>query len=256
MKTQKDSQSQRSVWGILAQTIKAILSVCVVAVLAATLFTSWPATGIAASFVSGSGNGSSPAGEATATAQPDYHVGLVVGHWGNDSGAVCPDSLGGYKEVDINYIVADLTQQYLRAYGVTVDLLKEFDDDLEGYESNALVSIHADTCERIEGHTSGFKIAETKANQRPEQATRLLRCLENRYAAVTGLSLDPDRITVDMTEYHAFDEIHPNTPAVIIETGYMNQDQYLLIKEPDRVARGIADGIMCYLKREPISPEE
>ncbi len=137
-----------------------------------------------------------------------------------------------------------------------VDLLKEFDGDLEGYESNALVSIHADTCERIEGHTSGFKIAETKANQRPEQATRLLRCLENRYAAATGLTLDSDRITIDMTEYHAFDEIHPNTPAVIIETGYMNQDQYLLTKEPAKVAQGIADGIICYLKREPISPEE
>ncbi|MBS1249741.1 MAG: hypothetical protein MAG431_01325 [Chloroflexi bacterium] len=253
MNTQKNAQTRQSSWKIVGQTIKAVFIVCFVAGLAATLFTSWPATGIAASFNKGSD--SAPIGEATPTPQPNYRVGLVVGHWGFDVGAVCPDSLGGHKEVDINYTVADLAQQYLRANGITVDLLKEFDSELEDYESNALISIHADTCEFIQGHTSGFKIAETSANQRPEQAARLLKCLENRYATATGLALDPDRITIDMTKYHAFDEIHPNTPAVIIETGYMNQDRDLLTEEPYKAARGIADGIMCYLKREPISSE-
>lgn len=253
MNTKKISESKQIFWIIIAQTIKTILTVCAVAGIVATLFTSWPATGIVESFTSGLGKGSSAPGEATPTVQPDYHVGLVVGHWGYDTGAVCPSSLGGHKEVDINYTVADLTQQYLRAYGVTVDLLKEFDDELEGYEANALISIHADTCEYIDGHTSGFKIAETSANQRPEEATRLLMCLENRYAAATNLTLDSNRITIDMTKYHAFGEIHPNTPAVIIETGYMNGNRVLLTENPAKVARGIADGIMCYLKREPIS---
>jgi N-acetylmuramoyl-L-alanine amidase len=56
-----------------------------------------------------------------------------------------------------------------------------------------------------------------------------------------------------MTSYHAFSEIDPNTPAVIIEAGYMNQDRELLTKDPARVARGITAGIMCYLNREEIS---
>jgi len=255
MNTQKDSQTKPFIWKIIGKTIQTLFVVCGVAALVATLFTSWPATGIASSFNSGRKEETPTDGQATATAQPNYHVGLVVGHWGNDSGAVCPSSLGGHKEVDINYTVADLTQQYLQAYGVTVDLLKEYDNKLENYQANALISIHADTCEFIEGHTSGFKVAETTSNQRPEQAARLLNCLENRYASVTNLHLDRDRITRDMTEYHAFAEINPNTPAVIIETGYMNQDQNLLVNEPHIVARGIANGIMCYLNKEPISTE-
>ena len=256
MNTQNNSQFRQSVWRIISQTLKALFAVCGAAVLMATLFTSWPAMGIAANLNSLGANRSASSGAATVTPRPSFHVGLVVGHWGHDSGAVCPTSLGGHKEVDINYVVADLTRQHLQAYGVTVDLLKEFDERLIGYEANALVSIHADTCEFIPGNDSGFKIAEAQSNQRPEEAARLLRCLENRYATATGLSLDRNRITIDMTEYHAFGEINPITPAVIIETGYMNQDQYLLVDDPFTVARGIADGIMCYLERQPISPEQ
>jgi N-acetylmuramoyl-L-alanine amidase len=58
-----------------------------------------------------------------------------------------------------------------------------------------------------------------------------------------------------MTSYHAFGEIDPNTPAVIIESGYMNQDRDLLTKNPSLVAEGITAGIMCYLNREEISPD-
>lgn len=222
----------------------------------ATLFTSWPATGIAANLHSLGNPGAGSPGAATTTPFPDFHVGIVVGHWDYDTGATCPDSLGGHREVDINYTIADLVRQYLQAYGVTVDLLKEFDERLEGYEVNALVSIHADTCEYLQGHTTGFKIAEAQSNQRPEQAARLLKCLENRYNTATQLPLDRNRITRDMTEYHAFGEISPITPAVIIETGYMNYDQYILIDDPFSSARGIAEGIMCYLERQPITPEQ
>ncbi|MEA2007740.1 MAG: N-acetylmuramoyl-L-alanine amidase [Chloroflexota bacterium] len=256
MNTEKNSLFRQKAWNVISQTLTTLIAVCGVGMLMATLFTSWPATGIAANLNSLGGGGANSPASATTTPHPNFRVGLVAGHWGYDTGAVCPDSLGGYREVDINYTIADLTRQQLQAYGVTVDLLKEFDDRLQGYEANALVSIHADTCEFLQGHTSGFKIAETQSNQRPEQAARLLKCLENRYAAATGLFLDINRVTIDMTEYHAFSEINPITPAVIIETGYMNQDQNLLIGDPYKIARGIADGIMCYLERQPISPEQ
>lgn len=157
-------------------------------------------------------------------------------------------------EVDINYTIADLTRQYLQSEGVQVDLLKEFDDHLDGYQSNALISIHADTCEYIPDLGTGYKIAEAADNKRPEQAARLMACLKNRYGQATGLRYD-HRITADMTSYHAFGEVNPNTPAVIIETGYLNQDRDLLTKNPALVARGLTAGIMCYLNREEISPE-
>ena len=55
-----------------------------------------------------------------------------------------------------------------------------------------------------------------------------------------------------MTEYQTFREVHSQTPAVIIETGFMYLDRDILAKEPEKVARGIADGILCYVNNEPI----
>jgi N-acetylmuramoyl-L-alanine amidase len=254
MKHKLDSNGSQPQEGLMAKTLRGLLNVLLAAILSATLFTALPATGIGLGsplFQSGQISGVD-SGETT----PDvsYRVGLVVGHWGNDTGAICPESLGGYLEVDINYTVADLTRQYLQSEGVDVDLLKEFDDYLDGYLGNALISIHADTCEYIPDFGTGFKTAEAVDNKRPEQAARLMACIKNRYGTATGLRYD-HRITPDMTSYHAFGEVDQNTPAVIIETGFMNQDRDLLTKNPSLVARGITAGIMCYLNREEISPE-
>ena len=254
MKIQYDPNEKQPQSRLLKKTLKGFLNVSLVAVITATLFTALPATGIGLKsplFQPGQNNGESFGSE---TPVVTLRVGLVVGHWGNDVGAICPESLGGYREVDINYTIADLTRQYLQAEGVEVDLLKEFDEYLKGYEGDALISIHADTCEYIPELGTGFKIAEAVDNKRPEQAARLMACINNRYGTATGLRYD-HRITPDMTSYHAFGEVDPNTPAVIIETGYMNQDRELLTKYPSRVARGITAGIMCYLNREEISPE-
>ena len=254
MKQELDSNGSQPQAGLMAKTLKGFLNVSLVAILSATLFTALPATGIGINSLlfQPSSSGGGPTGDNTP--EVIYKVGLVVGHWGNDTGAICSESLGGFQEVNINYTVADLTRQYLQSEGVEVDLLKEFDDHLEGYLSNALISIHADTCEYIPELGTGFKIAEAADNKRPEQAARLMACLQNRYGTVTSLRYD-HRITPDMTSYHAFSEVDPNTPAVIIETGFMNQDRELLTKDPASVARGITAGIMCYLNREEISPD-
>lgn len=256
MKSQNDPNGRQPANKMVSKTTKGILNVLLAAILSATLFTALPATGIglnSSPFQSLTGSGESAS---AATPQVSLHVGLVVGHWGHgdDVGAVCSESLGGYKEVDLNYTIADLTRQYLEAEGVQVDMLKEFDPHLDGYISNALVSVHADTCEYIPELGTGFKIAEAADNKRPEQAARLMACLKNRYAEATGLRYD-HRITDDMTSYHAFGEVDPNTPAVIIETGYMNQDRDLLTQNPALVARGITAGIMCFLNREVIDLE-
>ena len=42
-------------------------------------------------------------------------IGIVAGHSGNDSGAVCSDALGGYREVDINQTIANLVKDNLVA---------------------------------------------------------------------------------------------------------------------------------------------
>ncbi len=185
-----------------------------------------------------------------ATALSQLALGIVAGHWNNDSGAVCSD---GLREVDINLHIATLVQKLLVENGYRADLLNEFDPRLNAYKAAALVSIHADSCDYVNNQATGFKVASALASPRPERASRLAACLSNRYALATGLSLHSTSITVDMTSYHAFDEIDENTPAVIIETGFMNLDRQFLTQTPELAAQGIFNGILCFMRNESIS---
>jgi hypothetical protein len=55
-----------------------------------------------------------------------------------------------------------------------------------------------------------------------------------------------------MTDYHTFREIHPLTPAAIVELGFMRADREQLANQQDLLARGIVEGILCFL--EPDNP--
>lgn len=178
------------------------------------------------------------------------HVGIVAGHWGNDTGAVCPD---GLREVDINLDVAQRVVYILQALGYQTDLLEEMDPRLEGYQADALVSIHADSCTPFPDATppaSGFKVASVEDSMVPEAEERLVACIAQRYAARTGMYFHANSITYDMTRYHTFYEIDDDTPAAIIETGFMFQDRDILTQRADLVAQGIADGIICFVEGE------
>jgi N-acetylmuramoyl-L-alanine amidase len=166
-------------------------------------------------------------------------VGLMAGHAGNDSGAVCP---GGLTEAEVNLDVAQRTAERLRAQGIRVEILEEYDARLRGYRADALVSIHADSCSVV--HT-GFKVAHQEGAS--EASQRLTECLWEKYEAATGLARHLQTITPDMTRYHAFNRIAVNTPSAIIELGFLNADGALLTQEPGRAAQGVADGIICFL---------
>jgi len=233
--------------------------VLVVAIVIATLFTAWTEPGLLPGGLSEKLTNAllfqkaTPAeGTITATPRTAPRIGIVAGHSGNDSGAVCSDALGGTREVDINLNVASLVREKLVAQGYDVDLLAEFDPRLSNYRAQALVSIHADSCEYINDSASGFKVAESISTQYHDQAQRLTSCLKNRYAEITGLRFHSESVTGDMTNYHAFSEINPNTPAAIIETGFMNLDHQILTEKPDLVAEGITSGILCYIRNESV----
>jgi len=172
-------------------------------------------------------------------------VGIIAGHSGYDSGAVCPD---GLQEVAINSDIAQRVVSALQSYGWQVDLLQEFDVRLNAYLADALVSIHADSC-GFAGKT-GFKVARAEASYVPEPEDRLVQCLSVRYAQQTGLPFDAHTITYDMTRYHAYYEVNPATPAAIIEVGFMLDDRELLTQRPDLVAQGIANGIVCFIEAQ------
>jgi N-acetylmuramoyl-L-alanine amidase len=222
----------------------------------ATLFTAFPEPGVIPGGASDDPNLLQASGDLTGlntpSPRPIPRIGLVAGHSGNDSGAVCPEALGGIREVDINLNIAALVRQSLLDLGYEVDLLAEFDSRLNGYQATALISIHADSCDYYEGAT-GFKVAAAKSTLYPEQAGRLTNCLQTRYAQATNLQLHPNTITEDMTDYHAFGEIFSLTPAAIIEVGFMNLDRQILTQQPDLIAAGITSGILCYVRNEDVN---
>ncbi|MEA3351470.1 MAG: N-acetylmuramoyl-L-alanine amidase [Chloroflexota bacterium] len=238
-------------------TIKSIASVVGMAIIVATLFTAAIPEELFSSDFSArlaeaiQSQDESLDGWPTATPRPKPRIGIVAGHWGDtqDPGAVCPD---GLTELSINQKVAALVQNDLVAKGFDVKVLKEFDQRLEGYRALALVSIHADSCDYINDQATGFKVSASKHNPRPERTARMVNCIRSRYAQATGLDEHPG-ITADMSDYHAFGEINAETPAVIIETGFMNLDRQILTQNTDIIASGIADGILCYIRNESIT---
>jgi len=175
-------------------------------------------------------------------------IGVVAGHKGNDSGSTCPD---GLTEQSVNEKVAYLVQKNLVDSGFGVDVLNEFDEKLTGYQADVLISIHSDSCDYINDQATGFKVSSALANPHPDRAARLTACLKNRYALDTGLP-PHNSITIDMTSYHAFAEINEDTTAVIIEIGFLNLDREMLTQKSDVVAKGITDGILCYINNEDL----
>jgi N-acetylmuramoyl-L-alanine amidase len=190
------------------------------------------------------------------TPQPQLRIGIVAGHSGNDSGAVCRDSAGQVTltEADVNMKIATLVQNDLVDQGFQVDLLNEFDTRLNGYRAVALVSIHNDSCEFVNDEATGFKVSASMDTHDVNRATRLTACLTDRYQRSTGMHFHPGSITGDMREYHAFSEIDPNTITAIIETGFLNLDRQILTNRTDLVANGIVQGILCFVNNENVEP--
>jgi len=170
-----------------------------------------------------------------------HRIGIVAGHSGNDSGAVCED---GRTEAETVQRIAEKVARRLERSGASVDMLAEYDERLNGYVADALVSIHADSC--ID--RSGFKVARASLSTKSELDDYLVGCLGARYAEVTGIPFDASTITDDMTGYHAFKRVAASTPAAIIETGFLGGDWQVIGKQPELAARGITDGVICFLE--------
>jgi len=189
-----------------------------------------------------------PTIEPTLAVTPNWlqRIGIVSGHRGpeNDPGAVCED---GLTEAEINFDVAQRVVSKLRERNYTVDLLDEFDPRLDNYQAAALVSIHANTCQDFGEVVSGYLVA--KAAARPDGGidSILAECIARHYEELVPLERR-FTLTLDMTDYHTFREIHPLTPAAIMELGFMLADRELLTEQPDLLAQAITNGVICFLE--------
>jgi N-acetylmuramoyl-L-alanine amidase len=252
-KRRRRRQRAGSTIGAAAGIIRTLIITVVAAALTATIFTWFTPS----EFIDADLRQSLSAAIATdsavfaPTAQPTPNwarrIGIVSGHRGpqNDPGAVCPD---GLTEAEINFNVATMVVAALQGRGYTVDLLDEFDPRLDNYQATALLSIHANTCQDYGERVSGFLISTAAARAGAMgNDDVLVNCVAQHYAVASGLERRMG-LTVDMTDYHTFREIHRATPAAIIELGFMLADRDIMVNRADVLANGITNGILCFLE--------
>ncbi len=188
-------------------------------------------------------------------------VGLQAGHWLTDEvppelGRLQAGSVGGGKqEWQVNLDVAQRTAALLESTGVQVDVLPSTIPPR--YRANAFVALHADG--DAAGQARGFKVARPGFSSLSDVDDRLVDTLNQVYAADTELPRDDEHISLRMRYYYAFNSrrychaVAPGVPQAIIEMGYLTSatDRQSLIGNPDRLARGVADGIQTFLATLP-----
>ncbi|MFL5733846.1 MAG: N-acetylmuramoyl-L-alanine amidase [Chloroflexia bacterium] len=188
-----------------------------------------------------------------------YRVAVQIGHYKNSE---LPEALsrlsghtgaygGGRSEVGLNYDVAQRLAAILRGKGVVVDILPATIQT--GYTADAFVAVHAD------GNSSaaarGFKISTRWRSQVALQDGRLVEMLTDSYRGATGLPEDSN-VTRNMRGYYSYASWRPNyrisnlTPGAIVEMGFMTNaaDRQVMFKATDKVASGIAGGLMNFLQ--------
>jgi len=189
-------------------------------------------------------------------------VGLQAGHWLYGD---APDELaelrgnpgtsgGGRAEWEVTLDVARRTAAILQDAGVEVDVLPT--SIPVRYRAQAFVAIHADG--DSSGVLSGYKVASPGFTSIQDVDDILVGALNDEYGLATGLSREDNQISLRMRWYYAFNArryqhaVAPDVPQAIIETGFLTNysDRRLLIGDPDRVARGIANGILRFLRRD------
>lgn len=183
-------------------------------------------------------------------------IGIVAGHWGFDSGHVCAPELNNLREVDVNLRIATYLRDILTQRGYTVDLLREFDPALTDYVGLALLAIHSDSCDYINGNATGFKVSSVGAVAYPAEAKNLLDCIEDRFAHLTGAKFAGNLVSSDSELFYDYAMVDPYTTAAVIEPGFLNLDYRFLTEKTELAARGIADGIVCYVRNEAAKPKQ
>jgi hypothetical protein len=187
-----------------------------------------------------------------------WKVGLQAGHWRVEE---VPEELanlkwntgaygGGFSEWEVNLAIAEEAAALLREQGVLVDVLPATIPP--DYEADAFVAIHADGSPSAAAR--GFKAASPRRD-RSGKAARLQELMEASYGEATGMQLDPN-VTRNMRGYYAFNwrkyehALHPMTPAIILETGFLTSlsDRRIITQERGAPAQAVAEAVIAFLE--------
>jgi hypothetical protein len=193
-------------------------------------------------------------------------VALQVGHLDSDR---FPDELerirgntgasaAGYTEVVVNSNIVEETKKLLEEKGILVEVIPATVPPK--YFADAFVAVHADGNE--DTARSGYKTSPPWRDFSGKSG-KLNEEIKKSYGEVTEMVWD-ENITRNMRGYYAFSfwryehAVHPMTPAVILETGYLTspQDRKLIVSQPELSAAGLAQGIINFLKSENLYSEK
>jgi len=186
-----------------------------------------------------------------------WRVALQAGHWRNaevpeeqkglrnNSGA----SGGGKAEWEINLALAEEVKLLLEEYGYAVDVLPTTIPP--NYWADVFIAIHADG--NLDPSVRGFKVAAPRRDY-SGQSSLLAQYLYDAYEDATDLPRDPN-VTRAMRGYYAFNwrrydhSVHPLTPAVILEVGFLTspQDRQIIVQNQTRAAQGIANAVFRFI---------
>ena len=189
-------------------------------------------------------------------------VGLQVGHWKTEE---APEeqvrlrdntgaSGGGKSEWEVNMAIVREMQKILEDRRVEVDIHPTTIPP--GYFADAFISIHADG--NTDPNKSGYKLA-TSWRDVSGKSNNLLELIDKSYGEITGLEVDPN-VTRNMRGYYAFrwwryeHSIHPMTPAIILETGFLSSpsDRQIIVNQPELVAEAATKGLIEFLSSEEL----
>lgn len=186
-------------------------------------------------------------------------VALQAGHW---QASEAPDELenlrangtsgGGKKEWEVNLEIARKAAALIEAAGVAVEILPTTVPP--AYYADAFVAIHADG--NPNAAVAGYKVAAPRRDL-TGQAARLAALVEESYGRATDLELDPN-VTRNMRGYYAFNwrryehSLHPMTPAMILETGFLTnaRDRRIIVSGQERAAEGLAEAVIVFLQEQ------
>ncbi|MEK7673959.1 MAG: N-acetylmuramoyl-L-alanine amidase [Patescibacteria group bacterium] len=153
------------------------------------------------------------------------------------------------KEVEINKSVAEKVKENLKNNGYNnVEIVSALLS--QDYYSDVFVAIHSNIDEK---NVSGFLISAPYKDY-SEKGDYLKNAIISEYTKSTGMKFI-DYKSLNMTKYYSFNwsrfkrAINPTTPAVILEIGNLRNinDLITITIGQDKVAKGIADGIIKFL---------
>ncbi len=183
---------------------------------------------------------------------PKKIIGIVPGHYGFDTGYQCGAEFNFVKENDVNLRLAVMVRDYLENKGYSVDFMHEFDPSLSDYTGLALVSIHTSGCDTSDANRSGFYITTGGQNKYPSESKRLNDCLTYHYSQNSGLDYLGENYSTDQENLYAFENVNDYTTISVIDAGYLGNDYRTISERTENLAKGIADGIICYVENDTV----